>query len=305
MSQDNSVIIQVPINKNLNYRMFKWYELGTLGCGKTGIPFIDMSEWVNLDTDQARAVEKEVNNIVQTMKFAHQPYAGAYVPEDINNQKFVNYFIYRVQDYIPADVLETFTNQTYVSMWIYENNIAPRLWTEMGNIMNPNFAAMKDKNGNFELQFDKITTTEGKWIEDTPLLEQWIHSWDLFENIGRISVFRNLPGSPVLIHRDISFAPTKMHHVSIQFTKNRPAFVYDEVKKEKIYYNTQAYFFNSTDCHGVDASDDEVYTIRIDGTFTPEVCKKLGLDDGYVWKPEYFTGQKLKKIKIFEPEDRP
>jgi hypothetical protein len=285
--------------------MFKWYELGILGCGKAGAPFIDMGDWVDLDTDQAREVEQEINNIVQNMKFAHQPYTGAYVPEDINGQKFVNYFVYRAKDYIPTEILDSFKNETTMGMWIYEQNLAPTLWKEMGNIMNPNFSAMKDANGKFVLQFDKITNTKGTWIENTPLLEKWIDSWNLFENVGRISVFKNQTGKPVFIHRDIAFAPTKMHQVSIQFTKNRPAFVYDEVKQEKIYYNTQAYFFNSTDCHGVDASDDEVYTVRIDGTFKSEVCKKLGLVDGYVWKPEYFTGQKLKKIKVFEPEERP
>jgi hypothetical protein len=45
--------------------------------------------------------------------------------------------------------------------------------------------------------------------------------------------------------------------------------------------------------------------VRIDGLFKPEVCKKLGLVDEYVWKPDYFSGQKLKKIKVFEPEERP
>jgi hypothetical protein len=305
MSQNNSLRIQVPINKNFNYRMFKWYELGILGCGQSGSPFIDMSNWVDLDTDQARDVEQEINNIVQTMKFAHQPYNGAYIPEDINGQKFVNYFIYRAREYIPADVLETFINETYVAMWVYKNKLTPTLWKEMGNIMNPNFSEMKDSLGKFVFQFDKITTTPGEWIEDTPLLKQWINSWNLFDNVGRISVFKNQPGSPVCIHRDTSFAPTKMHQVSIQFSKNRPAFVYDEVKQKKIYYNTPVYFFNSIDCHGVDAGGDEVYTVRIDGLFKPEVCKKLGLVDEYVWKPDYFSGQKLKKIKVFEPEERP
>jgi hypothetical protein len=285
--------------------MFKWYELGILGCGKSGTPFIDMSDWVNLDTDQARDVEQEINNVVQNMKFAHQPYTGSYVPEDINGQKFVNYFVYRAKDYIPKEILDSFETETKMSMWIYEQKLAPTLWKEMGNIMNPNFSAMKDANGKFVLQFDKITNTTGTWIEHTPLLEKWINSWNLFDNVGRISVFKNRSDNPVYIHRDTSRAPTKMHQVSIQFTKNRPAFVYDEVKQEKIYYNTQSYFFNSTDCHGVDAGNEEVYTMRIDGTFTPEVCKKLGFDDGYIWKPDYFTGQKLKKIKIFEPEDRP
>jgi len=302
---DNSLRILIPINKNLNYRMFKWYELGILGCGQSGTPFIDMSDWVNLDTDQARDVEQELSSVVQNMKFSHQPYNGSYIPEDINNQKFVNYFIYRSKDYIPADILESFINETYVAMWVYENNLAPALWKEMGNIMNPKFSAMTNTDGKFVLQFDKISNTAGDWIENTPLLKQWIDTWNLFNTVGRISVFKNQSGSPVCIHRDSSFSSTKIHHVSIQFSKNRPAFVYDEVKQKKIFYNTPAYFFNSIDCHGVDATDDEVYTLRIDGTFTPEVCKKLGFVDGYVWKPDYFTSQKIKKIKIFEPEDRP
>jgi hypothetical protein len=290
------------INDNLKFKLFKWYELGIIGCGKTCKPFIDMTPWINVESEQAQEVENEITDILSNMKFSHQPKTSAYVPEDVENKINPSYFVWRAEQYIPKDVLETFIYEHDVTTWIHNNNLAPKIWNEMGYIMKPDFQSARTSTGH--LAFNKIQSG-GLWVEDTPLLKQWIASWNIFEDLGRIVVFKNVPGNSINIHRDASFCPNKMHQVSIQFTKNRRGFVYDEVTKEKFYYNTPAYTFNSCDTHGVDATDDEVFTLRIDGIFKWEFCKKIGLVDGWLWSPEYASSIKIKDIQIFEPEERP
>ena len=69
----------------------------------------------------------------------------------------------------------------------------------------------------------------------------------------------------------------------------RPSFVWDEKTKEKHHLpsGARSYFFNNRDYHGVDPEPIFKYTLRIDGTFTDEMCEKLGLEDGYTWKWSY------------------
>ena len=70
--------------------------------------------------------------------------------------------------------------------------------------------------------------------------------------------------------------------------KNKPE-SNPEKKKEKIYLQdgAKSYFFNNRDYHGVDPEPVYRYTLRVDGTFTDELCKELGLENGYTWKWSY------------------
>ena len=65
--------------------------------------------------------------------------------------------------------------------------------------------------------------------------------------------------------------------------------IWDEKKKEKVLLEkgARSYFFNNRDYHGVDPEPVFRYTLRVDGTFTDELCKELGLENGYTWKWSY------------------
>lgn len=301
--QDISKIsFQKEINPDFTYRLFKWYELGILGVGKSSSPTVDMTRWVDTESDQAKEVEAEIIEILKSPKVSHQAYNSAYVPEDINKKKWLTYYIWKAEEYIPADVRMSLKTQQEITNWIYSQNLAIPNWTKMTFISRPPPASRDPKTGfvNF-IDMQK----NGEWMEDAPLCKKWIESWNLFDDIGRIVVFDNSPGNAVGIHRDIGFKPNSAHHVSIQFTKNRPAFMYDEMTKEKIYHNTPAYFFNISDNHGVDAETESKFTVRVDGIFKSKICEILGLDQGYVWAPQYPSGHKLKNIQIYEPDERP
>ena len=292
------------INANLTYDVFKWYELGILGVGKSGAPFADMSPWVDFENDLAKQAEQEIKSLLGNFKFHHMPRNSSYVPEDVIDKKWINYYVWRIEDYIPADILASFTKGVEVAAYLYNNNITRLNWKQMSYIVKP---SDESRNPDKSFNFSKLQTG-GSWVEDVPAFKAWVESWDIFDGIGRIVVFENAPGEDVSIHRDVGVngnVPNTIHNLTIQFKKDRPTFVYDEVTKTKIYHNTRAYCFNVQDNHGVDAQDTAEFTIRIDGIFKPEICEALGLVNGAIWCKDYPTYSKLRNIQIYEPEERP
>ena len=294
------------INPSLQYRIFKWYETGPLGVGKPGVPFVDMTHWINTEGDQAIEVWQEIEKNIHFLQRTNQPFTGAYVPEDINNQKFLNYYVWKAEEFIPPDKLAEFNTVGDVTNWICDQGLVPKSWQNMYYIMNTrawsqNGTSRAHKTG---MVFTGVQS-DGVWGAEFPLFKKWIDSWGIFQKVSRIVLFQNVPGNPIMIHRDAKFFPHKMHMVSLQFKPGRKGFVYNELTKEKIYYNVPAYTFNTCDNHGVDTDDTDAFTVRIDGEFVPEVCTKLGLEDGYIWNSGYPSIKQLMKIKIFEPNERP
>ena len=144
--------------------------------------------------------------------------------------------------------------------------------------------------------FDK-TKDNRNWCPEAqyfPNLKNFIENKLPFKRIGRVVIFSTFPNCEVPIHRDFVVEPHKDHNINFFFDKWRPSFVYDETIKERIYLpsGTRSYFFNNRDYHGVEPENRFRYTVRVDGTFTEEFQRILGLEDGYVFKWEYPTGQR-------------
>jgi hypothetical protein len=118
-----------------------------------------------------------------------------------------------------------------------------------------------------------------------PLLMEYIKSLP-FKEIGRILFFATYPGAGVITHRDAHMIDHKDHNMNLFFEAgSRPSYVFNEINNEKIYLEkgAKSYFFNNRDYHGVDPEPNFRYTLRIDGTFTDELCEELGLVNGYTW----------------------
>lgn len=139
--------------------------------------------------------------------------------------------------------------------------------------------------------FAKTNDVQSYWTQDQknfPLITEYLNTLP-FKTIGRVVFFTTFPTVPVPIHRDSIVAEHKDHNVNLFFSGSRKSFIFDPVTKEKIYLDQSAksYFFNNRDFHGVDAEQTFRYTLRVDGTFTDELCEELGLEDGYTWKWDY------------------
>lgn len=289
------------INSNLKYKIHKFYELGIIGLGADCSPYIDMSSFLDFQTTDAKAAHSEILNFINSTEKSIQAYLGCYVPEDIENRKTVNYFVWRREKYIPKDVLENFTKPNQIGEWIFQNQLCRPNWNHVGFLVVPE-KPVQQKNTLFDWN---NMFQEGKWTAETPSVKKWIENLNIFSNIGRIAIFKNLKGQSVGIHRDSPFAPSKEHTLVIQFNPDRPWFIYDEIKKEKIYVKSRAFIFNSQDLHGVDAETTDEITLRIYGTFQQWVAELYGFKNGYLWNLDYPSAEKIKDIKIYEPDERP
>lgn len=279
------------INDNLTRRFIRWYEAGILGCGIKGLPWIDLSDIVSLP-DNLSDIRNEILEITKNMP-SRSGTLSSIIPAEVNNgQQILSHYALHSEKFIPKEILESFDNIWDHDEWIY-NNLSPRPW-------ELTLTARRHRTRFWDGKHD----ADCEWDCDMPLLKGWLESitGTVFEHIGRVVVFKTSPGIPVFVHRDDAGGPHSNHFINFQLNGKRPAFVYDEVEKKKIYITSQVYTFNERDLHGVDAEDVENFTIRVDGKFIPEVCRKLNYINGKVWDEFYLTGKKLKTAKIYDPE---
>jgi hypothetical protein len=143
--------------------------------------------------------------------------------------------------------------------------------------------------GNFFTKADSSKSMNTPNAVYFPKLMKYIETLP-FKSIGRILFFTTYPNAPICTHRDSIIAEHKDHNINLFFTGgDRSSFIWDSVNNDKIYLEkgARSYFFNNRDYHGVDAEPKFRYTLRIDGTFTDELCEELGLENGYTWKWDY------------------
>lgn len=299
----SKIFVSKQINPNLTFKIMKWVEIGHMGVGESGVPFVDMTPWVDVESPLAQLAKTEIESFIGNFKISFLPKNNAYVPEDVIGKKWLTYYVWRAEQEIPEEVRLGFTKDLEVANWIYKQGLVPLNWSYMAYFMKPDRNSWTSEG---HLDFNRMKSP-GEWIENAPYLQQWIDSWNVFDVVARIVIFVNAPGEAVGIHRDFFSwgLPQSIHNVSVQFTKDRPGFVFDETTGKKFYFGTQAYCFNVADNHGVDAEPDNRFTIRVDGVFKPEISQALGLKNGQIWSPEYPSAAKLKNIKIFEPDQRP
>lgn len=285
------VYITKQINNNVSRRFVKWYESGLLGCGIKGLPWIDMTNIVPIPINVSD-ISKEIFEITKDMPSRSGTLSTIIPPEINKGQDIVSNYAFYSEKFIPEDVREKFTNLWEVDTWIYDN-LSPKTW-ELTLTARMHLTKFWDGKHDADCE----------WQCELPLLRTWVESLvgTVFEHIGRVVVFKTKPGNPVFIHRDDAGSPHANHFINFQLNGKRPAFVYDEVERKKVYITSQVYTFNERDLHGVDAEDVENFTIRVDGKFLPEVCLKLNFIKGMVWDEYYATGKKLKTAKIYEPE---
>ena len=108
-------------------------------------------------------------------------------------------------------------------------------------------------------------------IDRMPYTKEVIESLP-FSEIGRAAIYGTWAGASVPCHRDEPSGKPRPH---INFSPNhyRPVYVWDTVKKEKVYLpkDYKFYAYNVTDYHGVDPLPHFSYTVRVDGKYLKEI----------------------------------
>lgn len=294
----SNIWIHKVFNKQgLAKNMFKWYESGILGCGTESVPWIDLTEFITWPNN----TEEIISEIKSQLLINNRNYGGGtcLLPKSLNGYHFLTHYQLFSNKYISKEILNTVKTNQELDNWVIEN-LSKQIWEK----------ALMLKSQPIKTQYWSHKHLEGAvWNKslNLPLTINWINSLTrLFKYTGRVVVYQNKQNHAVPIHRDfpINSLGHSCHFVNIQLTSdNRPAFVYDEITKEKIYTSSKAYMFNECDCHGVDSEADSNFTIRIDGTFQDDVCQKLNFINGKVFSLNYKNAFKFKQIKIFDPVD--
>jgi hypothetical protein len=120
-----------------------------------------------------------------------------------------------------------------------------------------------------------------KWVEQTI-------TDGIFEHIGRVIFFHCEADGMPFEHRDLDanngvledngYKPHRNEFIHIRPNTKKAFYVWDPDKKNKVYLNTRAAWWNDQDWHGGEQIKEQSYSLRIDGKFTEAFRKQLGID---------------------------
>jgi hypothetical protein len=120
-----------------------------------------------------------------------------------------------------------------------------------------------------------------------PNVVKWIESLvgTVFEDIGRVIFFHCEADGIPFEHRDLDakngvnvVKPHRNEFIHIRPNTKKAFYIWDPEKKNKVYLNTRAAWWNDVDWHGGERIMEQSYSLRIDGKFTEEFRQKLGID---------------------------
>ena len=142
---------------------------------------------------------------------------------------------------------------------------------------------------------------EGSWDDRTaprkltdeaayfPETVQWVEGMinkGIFEHIGRVIFFICDHNGYPFEHRDLDgskgdnqgYSAHRNEFIHLRPNTKKAFYLWDPEKKNKVYINTRAAWWNDQDWHGGEAIMEQSYSLRIDGKFTEEFRKELGID---------------------------
>jgi len=273
-----------------NVMSYPYAEYGMKGVGKNRLPIISMDQYIDHSKDQELHIEC-CKGLALSEEYKMGMIYGGIPPEEVARFAGHDCWSEMLQDLDKHDptgvhreaikeVIEKSTGKEMQAMYKYA-------YFAMGSVIPWFFALYLKKN-----DFEKKTQDAGQWTDSAKLFPGVVEYVNRlpFKTVGRVLFFTTYPNAGVVTHRDSIVAEHKDHNINLFFASGgRPSFVWNEKTKEKTYLdkNARSYFFNNRDYHGVDPEPVFRYTLRVDGTFTDELCDQLGLENGYTWKWSY------------------
>jgi len=140
---------------------------------------------------------------------------------------------------------------------------------------------------------------EGSWDDRTaprklteeaeyfPNVVKWVEllQGTVFEHIGRVIFFHCEADGIPFEHRDLDakngidvVQPHRNEFIHIRPNTKKAFYLWDPESKDKTYLNCRAAWWNDVDWHGGEKIMEQSYSLRIDGKFTEEFRKTLGID---------------------------
>jgi hypothetical protein len=130
----------------------------------------------------------------------------------------------------------------------------------------------------YKRKAEAAATTFTDNTKNFPNLMKWLEKLP-FTEMGRILFFIHEHDCKLLIHRDgPEYTPHKNEFLWLNPCGKKSFFIHDGKTGERHYVSTTAAFFNDLDEHGGDPGSTMTWSLRIDGKFTDEFRKQLGID---------------------------
>lgn len=145
------------------------------------------------------------------------------------------------------------------------------------------FIFLKTEDGGWDTRFEeKAWTNDAKFF---PELCEWLEklSGTVFTHLGRIIIFKAEHDCIMPMHRDLILPDEHNYfnhrHEFIHFRTNldKPFYIWDPETDTKVLTKSHATFFNDQDWHSGGKTNRQTYSIRVDGTFTEEFRKRIGI----------------------------
>ena len=235
-------------------------------------PYVDASAFIDMET--ISSLEKEICYGIARSNVQ----AGIYGPGIKNVEQYGN-FLGLSAKYakisIPSEersVYESLNrNQRALFFKLYEELYSAstvvylRTFTELGiNSYTDKGKASKTKFTDNAQFFPKTL----EWISKLP-----------FKEVGRVLFFIHEHDCKLLTHRDgTQYTPHSNEFLWINPCGNKNFFIYDEENDVEHTVNSKAAFFNDLDMHGGNPNNKMTWSLRVDGIFTDEFRKQLGID---------------------------
>jgi hypothetical protein len=239
-------------------------------------PYIDCDNFLNIS--QLIDLELEICAGIALSKIQ----SGIYGPGIVNDSRYGNFLKFSEEINSDTTLKEKYKwdlmnqNQKNIFLKLYKNLYSPNNSVYLKSA--PNYASLKQ-------YLDKANHEVYTWdenIKNFPNLKIWLDSLigTVFKNFGRTMFFLHEHDCELLIHRDGSqYRPHKNEFLWINPIGKKNFFIYDEHNDKKIYVNSKVAFFNDLDMHGGDPNPSMTWTLRIDGVFTDDFKKLLGIQD--------------------------
>jgi hypothetical protein len=147
------------------------------------------------------------------------------------------------------------------------------------------FIFLKTEQGGWLTRFE-----EKSWTPDIvhfPELRVWLEnlvSSNVFKYLGRIIFFKAEHDCIMPVHRDLilpdetEYTDHRHEFIHLRSNADKPFYIWDSDTDQRVSVNSYACFFNDQDWHSGGKTNIQTYSIRIDGQFTDEFSKKIGID---------------------------
>lgn len=261
--------------------------------GINNIPYFDLEQYIDMSTfnslqpeiyrgfSEARMFAKEGTWIKYGFDINSASYIHNWKPVNQAIEEFLKLpdddpikmggiDLYR--DFKDISVRNKFTRYVKMAMGAYDPYVYYFLWEE---------GSWDDRTAPRKL------TPEAQYFPKTVAWIENMITEGIFEHIGRVIFFHCEADGIPFEHRDLDakngilsnqeYTEHRNEFIHIRPNTKKAFYLWDPDNKNKIYLNTRAAWWNDQDWHGGERIMEQSYSLRIDGKFTEEFRKKLGV----------------------------